>query len=101
MGALAADEIDAWLRQGGHVVTASERAARALGLAFRRARQAEGLIAWGAPDIQDWNRFVREAWMASSADGRLLLNPIQEQALWAEIAAAEGRLATLLEGPRY
>jgi probable DNA repair protein len=93
--------MDAWLRQGGLVVTASERAAHALASAFHRARQAEGLTAWAAPNIQDWNSFVRSAWAARSLDGRLVLNRIQEQALWASLAAADGRLATLLEGPRY
>jgi ATP-dependent helicase/nuclease subunit B len=101
MGGSAGAEIDAWLREGGLVVTASERAARALALAFDRARQAEGLTAWTTPDVQDWKTFVRSAWAARSLDGRLVLNPTQEQALWAAIAAADGRLATLLEGPRY
>ena len=100
MGALAA-EVDEWLRQGGLVVAASERAARALTAAFNRARQAEGLTAWNAPQILDWNGFVRWAWEARSADGRLLLNSTQEQSLWAGIASADVRLATLLEGPRY
>jgi probable DNA repair protein len=101
MGATSGAEIDAWLRQGGLVVTASERAARSLASAFHRARQAEGLSAWNAPNIQDWSSFVREAWAARTLDGRLLLNSTQEQALWAGIAAADGRLATLLESPRY
>jgi len=101
MGALAAVEIDAWLGQGGLVVTASERAARALSSAFHRARQSEGLKAWAAPNILDWNGFVRTAWTERTLDGRLLLNPTQEQALWAGIAAADARQATLLEGPRY
>jgi probable DNA repair protein len=101
MGPLAQVEIDAWLREGGLVVTASERAARALSGAFQRARQAEGLKAWIAPNILDWNSFVRTAWAERTLDGRLLLNPVQERSLWANIAAADGRAATLLEGPRY
>jgi probable DNA repair protein len=101
MGASAALELDAWLRQGGAVVTASERAARALASAFHRARLAEGLTAWAAPNIQDWNTFARAAWAAQTSDGRLLLNPTQEQSVWANLAPTEGRIATLLEGPRY
>jgi ATP-dependent helicase/nuclease subunit B len=101
MGAIAAVEIHAWLREGGVVVTASDRAARALGSAFHRARRAEGLTAWPAPNILDWKSFVRAAWEERSRDGRLLLNPAQEQALWAEIAGAGGGLSTLLEGPRH
>lgn len=100
MGVLAA-EIDASLRAGGWVVTASDRAARALTADFHSARLAEGLKAWPAPSIFDWKTFVRNTWEQRAADARLLLNPAQEQALWAEIAAADRALATLLEGPRY
>jgi probable DNA repair protein len=101
MGALAADEINAWLREGGLVVTASDRAARALAAGFHRARRAEGLSAWPAPNILDWKSFVRRTWEQRTADARLLLNPAQEQALWVEIAGADRSLATLLEGPRH
>jgi len=93
-------EIDDWLRAGGQVVTASDRAARALASGFHHRRQAEGLTAWPAPKILDWKNFVREAWQARAADSRLLLNPTQEQALWTEIVGEERSLATLLEGPR-
>ena len=100
MGVLAA-EIDAWLREGGLVVTASDRAARALADAFHRARQAEGLAAWPAPEILDWKSFVRTAWEKRASDARLVLNPAQEEALWVEIASQDRSLATLLEGPRH
>ena len=96
-----AAEIDKWLREGGWVVTASDRAARALSDAFHRARQAEGLTAWAAPNIFDWKSFVRKAWEERGADARLLLNTTQESALWVEIAGEERALATLLEGPRH
>jgi ATP-dependent helicase/nuclease subunit B len=102
MGRLADAEIDVWLRGGGLVVTASDRAARAIASAFHRARRAEGLTAWAAPNILDWNSFVRAAWVdLAGGDGRLLLNPVQEQALWAEIAGRHNHVATLLEGPRH
>jgi probable DNA repair protein len=105
MGTSAESEIDGWLRSGGLVVTASDRATRAVASAFHRARRAEGLTAWPAPNILDWKTFVRAAWEEHSknggGDGRLLLNPTQEQALWAEIAGSHNHLATLLEGPRH
>jgi len=100
MGTFAGSEIDAWLRQGGQVVTASERTARALTAAFNRARKNDGLSAWIAPSIQDWNSFIRSAWMNLAGDERLILNVAQEQSVWAEIAAAEGLAATMLDGPR-
>jgi hypothetical protein len=94
--------IDAWLRGGGLLVTATDRAARALAAAFHRGRRAEGLLAWPAPNIQDWNSFVRAAWeQRALGDPRLLLNPVQEQAIWAEIAGAGQHTAALLEGPRH
>ena len=88
MGALAATEIDVWLREGGLVVTASDRAARSLATSFHRARRAEGLTAWPAPNILDWKSFARTAWEKRGTDGRLLLNPAQEQALWVKSPAA-------------
>ncbi len=69
-------DIDAWLRGGGLVVTASERTARFLTAAFHRARRAEGLAAWPAPNIQDWQTFVRNAWSERSLDGRVVLNAL-------------------------
>ena len=97
----SAVEIDACLSAGGLVVTASERAARFLTAAFHRARRDEGLTAWPAPSIQDWQTFVRNAWNERSRDGRLVLNSLQEQSLWAGIVAAGGHSAAQLEGPRY
>jgi len=101
MGSVTAIEIDAWLQDGGLVVTASDRAARSLTLAFHHARRAEGLTAWPAPKIQDWKSFLLSAWEERTQDGRLLLNPAQEQALWSTIAASSRHMATLLEGPRH
>ena len=93
-------EIDAWLRGGGLVVTASERTARFLTAGFHRARRAEGLTAWPSPNVQDWHVFVRGAWDERLPDGRLVLNAIQEQSLWAEIIAAAEPQASQLAGAR-
>jgi ATP-dependent helicase/nuclease subunit B len=101
MGPPREGEIDAWLRNGGLVVTASDRAARALVSAFHRARRAEGLTAWLSPNILDWKSFVRSEWDARAGDGRMVLNRTQEQAMWAEIAGSRPHPATLLEGPRH
>jgi ATP-dependent helicase/nuclease subunit B len=95
------DAIDACLRAGGRVVAASERAARSLTTAFHRARRAEGLTAWPAPRIQDWRSFVHDAWNERSLDGRVVLNPLQEQSLWAGIVAASAPQATQVEGSRH
>lgn len=98
MGATSAVEIDAWLRNGGMVVTASERAARSLAAGFHRARRAEGLTAWPAPNIQDWQAFARAAWSERVLDGRVVLSPLQEQSLWARIVAHAAPEAVQLAG---
>jgi probable DNA repair protein len=91
-------EIDAWLRGGGVVVTASERSARSLISAFHRARRGEGLAAWPAPNVQDWQSFIHLTWRERAADNRLVLNLPQEQSLWAGIIAAAEPVAARLEG---
>ena len=100
MGNAAGAEIDTWLRGGGLVVAASERAARAVALVYHRARRAEGLIAWPAPNVLDWQSFDRVEWEKRGGD-RMAMSPMQEQSLWVEIVKAEGRGTALLEGPRY
>jgi ATP-dependent helicase/nuclease subunit B len=101
MGSRMQAEIDGWLRNGGLVITASDRAARALQAAYHQRRQEEGLNAWPAPRIQHWDSFIQSAWEERTRDARLLLNPAQEQALWANIISKDRRLATVLEGPRH
>ncbi len=100
-----AAQVDDCLRAGGLVVTASERAARALTAAFHRARRADRLTAWPAPRIRHWQSFVREAWdeagQGAGQDDRLILNALQERALWAEIVGASGAGTALLEAPRH
>lgn len=95
--------IDSWLKRGGRVVAASERAARAVLLAYHRERRAEGLSAWPPPDVLSWQAFARQQWEQRRTDGRLVLNPAQEQALWAGIiragAPGTGSAAGLLDGP--
>jgi len=43
MGQMAEIEIDAWLRDGGIVVAATDRATRALTLAYQRRRQVRAV----------------------------------------------------------
>ena len=100
MNSQLSSEIDARLRDGGLVVTASERAARSITAAFNRGRRAEGLTAWQAPNIQDWQTFVRSAWDERNLDGRTVLNSLQEQSLWAGIVSAAAPEAARLAGAR-
>ena len=100
MGAQLGSHIDDWIRDGGIVVTASERTARALQMAFHQRRRADGLTAWPAPRIQAWTSFALAAWEAHTIDERMLLNSAQEQMLWSEIIGREQHIAALLEAPR-
>jgi ATP-dependent helicase/nuclease subunit B len=99
MGFISAPEVDAWLRGGGGVVAASERAARAVKAAFHRARRVEGLTAWPAPQVLDWMSFARSAWADRGGDG-LLLNALQEESLWCRIIRDSGHTAGWTESPR-
>jgi ATP-dependent helicase/nuclease subunit B len=99
-GSSASAEIDAWLLEDGTVVAASERAARACAGAFHAARRAQGQSAWTAPQVHHWQSFVRSAWEPRRRDDRMVLNRLQEKALWAEIIGADRSFGVLLEGPR-
>src|SRR5215472_4671248 len=100
MGSTAAAEIDAHLCAGGTVVTASDRAARAILRDFHRARRAEGREAWPAPQVLAWQPFVRRIWTERTAAAQLPLNAVQEQSLWESIVAGSGHTAAILPGPR-
>ncbi len=100
MGSIPAAEVDAWLRAGGIVVAASDRAARSVRTAFHRARRAQGLSAWPAPAVADWSTFIRDAWADRTADHRLLLNGAQEQSLWSRIIGESGHAERWLENSR-
>ncbi len=99
MGFISAPGVDAWLRGGGIVVAASERAARAVKTAFHRARRAEGLTAWPAPQVLDWKSFARSAWADRGGDG-LPLNAMQEESLWCRIIRDSGHTAGWTESAR-
>jgi ATP-dependent helicase/nuclease subunit B len=92
--------IDGWIRDGGVVVTASERTARALAAAYHQRRRSEGATAWPSPNIQSWSTFNAAVWERSAHDERILLNPTQELALWEQIVSREDHPATALAAPR-
>jgi probable DNA repair protein len=100
MGPSRPAQIDNWIRGGGIVIAASERAARVIKMAYNHRRRGEGSIAWPAPNIQAWASFVVATWDRYARDERMRLNSAQEQALWADIVGREQRVATALEAPR-
>lgn len=100
MGPSHHDLLDSWIGDGGVVVAASDRAARAAQMAYHRRRRAAGADAWPAPPIQSWTAFLSAAWEQYARDDRMLLNPTQELEVWAGIIGQEEHLATTLEAPR-
>ena len=92
--------IDQWIADGGIVIAASDRAARAAQMDYHRRRRAEGAAAWPAPPIQSWTVFVSSAWEQFARDERMILNPAQELELWSDIIGREGHLVSALEASR-
>lgn len=80
---------------GTTVVTANKRLARTLQALYARSEQACGRAAWDTPDILPWRAWMQRDWEAlvlGSAIGRsappgLLLDPLQEHALWRDIVS--------------
>jgi ATP-dependent helicase/nuclease subunit B len=79
------NRVDAWLAEGGLVLTATERAARSVAAAFHEARRNEGHSAWVTPAVKAWDGWIREQWLERDRSGLVLLNPLQEQALWVSV----------------
>ena len=76
------ERVETWLAAGGVVLGASDRAARSLMADFQASQQAEGRTAWRTPAIFSFECWLRDEWHKRNAAGSLLLNPMQEQALW-------------------
>lgn len=92
--------IDGWLDEGGTVLAASERAARALLAEYAEAREAEGRFAWRTPAIFSWDSWLQDQWRKRDSDGKLLLNALQEKSLWMQEIASSRRGRGLLHGGR-
>jgi ATP-dependent helicase/nuclease subunit B len=73
------------LDRGGVILTANARAARALHLRYAESRQAEHAVAWATPQILDLHSWLTEQWQSlllTGTEDRLLMNDLQERALW-------------------
>lgn len=98
--AIRGQRIDAWLAAGGVVLASNERLARSLRGTYNRRREGEGLTAWSTPRIFEWKSFVRQQWDQLFADGQMILSPLQEEWLFAQIIHRKGVTAATLHGPR-
>jgi ATP-dependent helicase/nuclease subunit B len=76
------------LDRNGVILTANARAARALHLRYAEQKQAEDAIAWPTPQILDLHSWLTEQWQSlllTGTEDRLLLNDLQERALWGRL----------------
>jgi probable DNA repair protein len=94
------------LEQEATVVTANQRLARNLVVAFAAAQQCKGRQVWETPDILPWPAWIARSW-ASWFDGAFdmdvapptLLTPEQEQAVWETVIQQCERDKPLLNVP--
>ncbi len=83
------------LARGGTVVTANNRLARGLALAFNRTQQAAGRRSWATPAVVPWGDWLAGLWRQSVVVGgeagrRDLLTEVQSRALWGEVVRTTG-----------
>ena len=88
--------IAAAIEDGNTVIASSARAARALRRLHGEAQCNQGIAAWQAPDILDWDSWLSRLWqkrLRSGNETRLLLTMLQEQQVWVRLVkpAIEGR----------
>lgn len=86
------EAIAAALARGRTVVTANERAARAIRRAFNGVQQAAGRTLWTPANILPLESWLAAQWhqrLLTATETRILLNHTQEQALWREILQAD------------
>jgi ATP-dependent helicase/nuclease subunit B len=91
------------LDRGGVILTANARAARALHLRYAEYKQAEHATAWPTPQILDLHSWLTEQWNAlllTGTEDRLLLNHVQEHALWQRILKPGIENLSLIEPAR-
>jgi ATP-dependent helicase/nuclease subunit B len=94
------------LAGGATVVTASERLARAVQLAYADAQRRAGVQVWERPRIWSWQTFLAEQFIACQ-DAALIstelprlprvLSVVQSEALWEKVVRASGDAAGLLQ----
>jgi ATP-dependent helicase/nuclease subunit B len=98
------DKIFRALANGATVITASRRLARVLAREFHGVQTDRGHRVWNRPDILPFEAFLERSWRqwlwrGANGDAPLLLNALQEQALWERIIRESPAGASLLQIP--
>ena len=84
------------LQSGQTVIAPSQAAAADLRLHFDLQQQALGGSAWEPPRLFSWRQWLDSLWNALTLEGidsRVILNRLQEECLWAELAPLAGLAA--------
>jgi ATP-dependent helicase/nuclease subunit B len=85
------------LDRGATVLTGTLRAAQALRVDLDRRNRGLGLASWAPPAVLSWDAWLAGLWHRLLLDGatsQMLLNRIQEDALWRSIIADDPALPT-------
>ncbi len=80
------------LARGGVVVTANQRAARALARSYGAGQRAKGRAAWQTPAIHDWEGWLAILWkqyLQQADEAPLLLTSLQELSIWERIVDSQ------------
>ena len=98
------EEVFRALENGATVITASRRLARVLAREFRSIETARGHKVWNRPDILPFEAFLDRCWRewlwrGANGDAPVLLNALQEQALWQRIIRESPAGSSLLQIP--
>jgi len=98
------EEIFRALENGATIITASRRLARVLTGEFHGIETSRGNRVWNRPDILPYEAFLDRAWRewlwrGANGDAPVLLNELQEQALWQRIIRESPQGASLLQIP--
>lgn len=91
------------LGRGGLILTGNARSTRALHRLYAKTMQAEGAVAWPAPQILDLHSWLAEQWkslLLTGTEDRLLLNDLQERVLWEGIIAPAIKRFSLVDPAR-
>ncbi len=95
--ALQLDAVMNLLESGQTVVVPGQAAAGDLRRHFNLRQQASGRRVWEPPCLFSWEQWLDSLWNVLTLEGidsRVVLNRLQEESLWAELAAPAG-LSTL------
>ena len=90
--------LDALDTRSARVVLPSAGAATFVRQQFARRQAAQGHTVWEQPDVLSWTQWTGSLWtetVLAGHDDRLLLNPLQEEALWRDVITAAAIPGTL------